>query len=896
MALRQSEQRFRKLFDEGPLGMVLVDGDRRLAQVNAKFCRMLGYTPQQLEGRRFDEITYPDDLEADLSLRQQLLDGQIPSFEMEKRYLASDGHIVPVMLSVSKIFSTAQEPDYLLGMVQDLTTRKIMESELLQTQSRLAAMMNAIPDPAWLKDAQGRFLAVNSAWCSFFGLQVDQVLGKTMADFLPPERAAIIAQEDAEIQESRQLIRYDEVLYDTRGQEIWFDTVKSPLFDSSGSIIGTVGIARDITSKKLIQQALRESEAEARQATRRADDQSAQLQAVLGNIEEGVYVTDAAGKVLYYNSAFRQINDCANKEESCIRDGHHINFRMFTMQGEPLPVEQYPLEQLLQGKPVSNRQYRVQTLTGKKMIISISGSIIRADSGNISMVVVTVRDITTIAEAQENLLASEAKYRLLAENMADVIWVLDLKSMRFTYVSPSIQRLRGYTPQEVTQQSLSQVVTPTSLAMVQGRLPQRIDAFLMGAPSAVTQTDEIEQVCRDGSTVWTEVVTTLLQDSAGNLSILGVSRDIHERKQAQKDLAESAQRFRDIFENATDGIMIVNPILGRNITANKHICEMLGRTAEEIASLHVSQLFPPDLTHELMQDFLRHAAGQHTPLYDLPFLRKDGSLIYVDITSFYIQLGGQRLLVGIFHEATERRLLLEQARSYEARLRQLAMEATLAEERERRQLSSHLHDQVCQLLSLAQIRLSLMRQTAEPTERTRLAFEMEDLIERANTSSRSLMLQLSHPALYDLGFVAGAEWLAEDIQRLYDMHVAIWDDGAPKPMDLPIRVVLFQCLRELLVNAAKHAGVDETNVTISLLGHMVRLEVEDHGHGFNPQVLERSDSSGGPGHTAGFGLFSIRERVRSLGGQMQLNSAPGKGTTVILEVPSEISPQQEQKP
>jgi PAS domain S-box-containing protein len=158
---------------------------------------------------------------------------------------------------------------------------------------------------------------------------------------------------------------------------------------------------------------------------------------------------------------------------------------------------------------------------------------------------------------QEVLAASEAKYRLLAENTADVIWIFDTTTMHFTYVSPSVERLRGYTPDEVLSQSLDEVAAPASLAGPISELPGRLQAFLDGNPSATIQTHEVEQLCKDGSTVWTEVVTTLLKDSTDRVQILGVSRDISARKQAEQALRESEGRFQDTLDNMLEGFQII---------------------------------------------------------------------------------------------------------------------------------------------------------------------------------------------------------------------------------------------------------------------------------------------------------------------------------------------------
>ncbi|MFP4395454.1 MAG: ATP-binding protein [Anaerolineales bacterium] len=154
------------------------------------------------------------------------------------------------------------------------------------------------------------------------------------------------------------------------------------------------------------------------------------------------------------------------------------------------------------------------------------------------------REIVERKKIETQIRESEARYRLLTENMADVVWVMETATMTFSYVSPSVKKLRGYTSKEVLQQSIEQVITPDSLAYIEADLPRRIERFLQGDPDAVTQIDDIEQWRKDGSTVWTEVSTTLILTPAGIIDVIGVSRDITERRRIEQQIREANENLR----------------------------------------------------------------------------------------------------------------------------------------------------------------------------------------------------------------------------------------------------------------------------------------------------------------------------------------------------------------
>lgn len=224
------------------------------------------------------------------------------------------------------------------------------------------------------------------------------------------------------------------------------------------------------------------------------------------------------------------------------------------------------------------------------------------------------------------------------------------------------------------------------------------------------------------------------------------------------------------------------------------------------------------------------------------------------------------------------RKLEQQVRERTAQLSALTMEVTLAEERERQMLAQDLHDDLGQVLAIAKLKLTALEAPSggDWNSHLRQIKEIEAMIDQANRSVRSLSLQLSPPVLHQLGLVAALEWLAEEIERAYGLAVLVRDDGDDKPLDQVSSYMLFRAVRELLINVAKHAGVQHADVSIEVVDGCLILSVSDSGTGFDAtkQVVP---SAGG-----GYGLFSVRERVSHIGGEVQIDSVPGDGTVVVL--------------
>ena len=177
-SLQESEERFRKIFEEGPLGMALVGLDYRFLKVNATLCRMVRYTEQELTSRTFADITHPEDLEKDLELAQQLFKGNIPSYTLEKRYLKKNREEFWINLTASVIRDQDGVPLYGLAMIEDITDRKRIEQTLKNRMETIHDLYNNAPCGYHSLDAEGRYIEVNDTELKWLGYSREEMIGK----------------------------------------------------------------------------------------------------------------------------------------------------------------------------------------------------------------------------------------------------------------------------------------------------------------------------------------------------------------------------------------------------------------------------------------------------------------------------------------------------------------------------------------------------------------------------------------------------------------------------------------------------------------------------------------------------------------------------------------------
>ncbi len=301
--------------------------------------------------------------------------------------------------------------------------------------------------------------------------------------------------------------------------------------------------------------------------------------------------------------------------------------------------------------------------------IELSAFPIKDEQGRVTNVIEYVKDITERRRAEDALRESEIRYRLLAENATDVIWTMDMK-LRSTYTSPSVKRLRGYEPEELMAHSLEETLTPDSLQtalevleeeLAIEQIPER-DLFR-------SRTLELEFKRRDGSTVCAETTVTFLRDADGQaIGILGVSRDISDRKRAEAALRESEEDYRQLFEAESDAIFLIDNQTGRLLQANQAASEMYNYSRDVLLTMKNSDLSAePEQTQQVTQT----SPPAPNQVITIPLRwhrKKDGTRFPVEITGRFFIRAGRPVHIAAIRDITERKQAEDALRTGQAAL------------------------------------------------------------------------------------------------------------------------------------------------------------------------------------------------------------------------------------
>lgn len=389
------------------------------------------------------------------------------------------------------------------------------------------------------------------------------------------------------------------------------------------------------------------------------------------------------------------------------------------------------------------------------------------------------------------------------------------------------------------------------------------------------------RLLRAAASFWARLESTVVRDEDGASCFRVVISDIDEHRRSQQVLAESERKFRALAEHSPSMILISQG--SHLVYANPRCGEVLGYTGAELCTpdFTLASLSAPDSDDLAKEGFQRRMVAEPCGLFACALLAKDGHRIEVMLATSRIEYEGQPAMLAIITDVTQRRQAEEELRHQREELHILAA-VSAAEEHERQRIAAGLHDGVGQLLFAVTLKLQQVCLLARSAQETALLDEAKELVDQSLRETQSLTFEFSFPVLRKSGLAEALRNLCARMQAQYHLDIRFAADAGKRPLPEEVGIILFQAVRELLLNVIKHAHASGAEVNLTMAGDTVRVSVLDDGIGCDP-----AQAGMGTSPTGRFGLVNIRERLGCIAGRMYFDPATTNGCRIVLEVPLE---------
>jgi PAS domain S-box-containing protein len=496
-------------------------------------------------------------------------------------------------------------------------------------------------------------------------------------------------------------------------------------------------------------------------------------------------------------------------------------------------------------------------------------------AGDEKVIQCNIRDITEHKQLVAALQENERKYRTLVAQSPDGIFLVDL-SGNFLAVNKAMCESLGFSEEEFRSMNIWDIVPERHLEQHRKRLARILNGECLN--------DALEYTVRgkDGKIRSIEVLSAPYYREKGIIGFQGIARDITACRRAVEVLQKSEAKLKEA------------QVLGRIGNWEFDLDKQTIQWSDEVYRLYERDpsTGPPNVEEEAayysheqaerLHEYARLAAEQGRAFeFDLEARLPSGRVAHFGAILRPVKDESGRIvkLFGTVQDITERRQAEEAQRKSEFNLRALSVELSRAEEHERQRLALFLHDEIGQSLALLRMKLGGLAAARKWKSGKQDIQQALDVLEKVIDQTHKLTFELSPPVLHQLGLEAALEWMGEKIGKDFGIEFTFSDDGMMKHLEDDLKVLLFRCVRELMMNIVKHAKARRMTVSLTQRGKRVAVVTEDDGIGFDTSLLE-----GHPDQT-GFGLFSVRERLVATGGTFELRSEPGRGTRITLSVP-----------
>ena len=629
----ESQHLFETLVNNSPTGVFRTDAKGKTTYVNPRWTEITGVSFERSTRKGWTDILPPNEKEELLERWTNNIASKIFSKEM-LRIKRDDGTVRWVLGHAIPEIRNDKFTGY-VGTITDVTDLVNAEQALRESENKYRSLAETSSDLILTFDINGKITYLSSVVEKITGYSADEILRKSFWEFIVPEYVESTVGKFKKGIIGEQFPLYEIELQHKNGKRISVEVNSTAIYDTERKIMGGLAAVRDITDRKKVEKALKESEARLKRFSHITTEGIIihkngitidANQAILHML--GYSADDLVGQNIIKKLASPEYYQIINKNIKKEYVKPH-DIKVFKKDGTLLPVE------------VEATNYA-----------DLKGESVRA---------VVFRDITQRREMETALRESENKYRSLAETSSDLIFTFDIHG-KLTYLSPVIKKMSGYFADEILHRNFWEFVVPEYVQLT-------IEKFKSGISGEYIPLYEIELIHKSGKKIPVELNITSLFDAEGNIiGRLAVARDITNRKKAEKALKESEARLKRFSQITKEGIIIHKD--GIVVDVNQAILNMLGYSADELIGQNIiKKLAAP----KYLQIIKRNTKKEHVKQYDIEVIKKDGTLLPVEIAATnYTNTNGEVLQAVVFRDIS-RRLEMEKAlRESENKYRSLA--------------------------------------------------------------------------------------------------------------------------------------------------------------------------------------------------------------------------------
>ena len=552
--LHRKERHFRALIERAPDGVVLISSEGKFKYVSPAALKIFGYTEGIHMPSSPVQSTHPDDLPLVLGVLSELIvnPGYLPVIEY--RFLHADNSWRWIESSFSNLLSEPGVEAIVINF-RDITDRKEAELALEYSEKRFRALLENSTDAIVLTDPQGIILYESPGYEHISGWSAAERFGKSGFEFVHPGDKPAIEQMLKEVLDDKESVHTITIRSQHKdGSWHWLECSITNLL-TEPAIKGIAVNIHDITRQTRDREAMRMSAAKYR----------------------GLFEANKDGISIFYANEDNTLSNFAEVNEAAASMLGYTKKEMLNLSVLDLEINTdfeilNSRKKEIREKGFSSTETIIRHKNGAH--ISVELLVVPLQYNDRIALMNIVRDITKRKHTEEALHRSEQKYRLMADNISDVIWSMD-NQMKYTFISPSIFQLRGLSQEEAMQESFEDSMTPESLRIVNENIIKSRKEELLGIPPK-TVTVEVQQKHKNGSLIWAEIAVHTISGSSGErIGLMGVSRDVTKRKEAEDALIESRQELLNIIDFLPDATFVVDNEK-KVIAWNKAMEEMTG--------------------------------------------------------------------------------------------------------------------------------------------------------------------------------------------------------------------------------------------------------------------------------------------------------------------------------